>query len=573
MATSVGSANGLDRTAMERFGSGGMALLPWTKQMLTVLWEQLRLLVQVIYYSFISVFQMFRFEVHLRITDETGQHVQHMSTATNPTESFLFSSLFDGDNGVMVGGSNPLSNFCADVGDPFPGTSTAEALLSSLRADDLCCGLVDDFVSRTTGKEDGIFLGHHPSWKMGFPGDWNIFVSSSDSSGTDTCHKTAEKVFKQDISEEEKGSHWSSEEDQNMGEFDSEESKALWESLSKSSDPYNPFFFSACISTNTNMGKSKSEARDSSDTDCISAGKAGEELLGPRGLNFWVSRSDSESSWSSWGSSDSSCPDLDKDESERLWEFFSSPVDPYNPMCFTACAVSSTNPQTTKTALPDCQGPQQASPPAPCSKSDTDTEEKESSFAPSSEDDEEEQLWKSLCQNDDPYHPLNFQACLQSSPTTTLHSGGDPEAPGVCPAQSPPTIGKKHDEEAVNPQRPRAPKPILPERQLKRHCHPDKTLVPWRRPGQTSGSHPEERKESQASTSQKKVRFSPLVQVHVMRTWPFARQASRKGHWEEMARDRDRFRRRIQETEQAIGHCFSQSHRERIRTYLDSTSK
>ena len=69
------------------------------------------------------------------------------------------------------------------------------------------------------------------------------------------------------------------------------------------------------------------------------------------------------------------------------------------------------------------------------------------------------------------------------------------------------------------------------------------------------------------------VQFSPLVQVHVMRTWPFARQASRKGHWEEMARDRDRFRRRVQETEQAIGYCFTQPHREKIRAYLDGALK
>lgn len=54
MATIVGPEKGSERTAMERFGSGGMALLPWTKQMLTVLWEQLRLLVQVIYYTFMS---------------------------------------------------------------------------------------------------------------------------------------------------------------------------------------------------------------------------------------------------------------------------------------------------------------------------------------------------------------------------------------------------------------------------------------------------------------------------------------------------------------------------------------
>ncbi|KAM7397125.1 hypothetical protein PAMP_020122 [Pampus punctatissimus] len=559
MATRIiGSGKSSGPTAMEKFGSGGMALLPWTKQLLTVLWEQLRLLVQVIYYTFMSVFQMFRFEVHVRITDETRQRIQHMSSAANPTESFLFSSLFDGDNGVMVGGSNPLSNFCADVGDPFNGKSTAEALLSSLRADDLCCGLVDDFVTRTAGKEDGIFLGHQSGWNMGFPSDWNIFVSSSDCSGSnDTCHKSSEKVFKQDIckeknfkqdtSEEERSSHWSSEEDQNVVEFDSEESKALWESLSKSSDPYNPFFFSACISTNTNMGKSKSEARDSSDTDFMSVSKAGEEPSVPRGLNIWVSRSDSESSWSSWASSDGSSPDIDKDENERLLEFFRGPDDPYNPMCFTACTVSSKPPQpATK---------QQASLPAPPSKSDTDTEEKESSFPPSSsDDDEEEQLWKSLCQKDDPYHPLNFQACLHSSPTTRLLSG-DVQQPT----------------QTTTPQR--VTKTAVAEKRLKHHLHPDKTLVPWRRPGPKSPSAPEEKQQSKAGSTQKKVRFSPLVQVHVMRTWPFARQASRKGHWEEMARDRDRFRRRIQETEQLIGHCFSPVHRDRMRAYLDGALK
>ncbi|XP_042351738.1 protein phosphatase 1 regulatory subunit 15B [Plectropomus leopardus] len=566
MAAVVGTEKGSERTAMERFGGGGMALLPWTKQMLTVLWEQLRLLVQVIYYTFMSVFQMFRFEVHVRITDETGQHIQHMTTAANPTESFLFSSLFDGDNAVMVGGSNPLSNFCADVGDSFAGKSTAEALLSSLRADDLCCGLVDDFVSRTAGKEDSIFLGHQSSWKMGFPGDWNIFVSSSDSSN-DGCHRSSEKIFKQDItkekvfkqdtSEEERSFHWSSEEDQNVVEFDSEESKALWESLSRSSDPYNPFFFSACISTNTNMGKNKGKMMDS-ETDLMSVSKASEEVLGPRGLNIWVSRSDSESSWSSWASSDGSSPDIDE-ESERLLEFFSSPEDPYNPMCFTACTFSSTSPQTTTASK------QQASLPAPPSKSDTDTEERESSFPPSSEDDEEEQLWKSLCHKDDPYHPLNFQACLQSPQTTTLQFGEDPD--DVQHVKSLPTKGKNCKK---RPQKSRATKASLPERQ---HSHPDKILVPWKRPGQTPQSLPEEKKDSKASTTQTKVRFSPLVQVHVMRTWPFARQAARKGHWEEMARDRDRFRRRVQETEQAIGYCFTQQHRERMRAFVDGALK
>ncbi|XP_074533096.1 uncharacterized protein LOC141796086 [Halichoeres trimaculatus] len=554
----VGSEKG---SAMERFGNGGMALLPWTKQMLTVLWEQLRLLVQVIYYSFMSVFQMFRLEVHLRITDETGQHIQHMTAAASQTDSFLFSSLFDGENGVMVGGSNPLSNFCADVGDPFAGKSTAEALLSSLRADDLCCGLVDDFVSRTSGKEDSIFLGHQSSWKMGFPGDWNFFVSSSDSS-TDGCHKSYEKVFKQEVSkekvfEEDRSSHWSSEEDQNVVEFDSEESKALWESLSRSSDPYNPFFFSACISTNTNMGKNQGEAKDGGAADIMSVSKATEELLGPRGLNIWVSRSDSESSWSSWASSDSSSPDLDREENERLLEFFSSPEDPYNPMCFTACTATTTPPKTPNTSTTS-------------KPSHTDTEEKTSSFSPSSEDDEEEQLWKSLGLKDDPYHPLNFQACLKSSQTTTttLQSGKNPASLDVPDANSPSVSGKKCENQSKLAQKPRTTKPALPQRGWKHHSHPEKTEVPWKRPGPAAAAEPGQRKES-SSSSQKKVRFSPLVQVHVMRTWPFARQASRKGPWEEMARDRDRFRRRVQETEQAIGHCFSQPHRDRMRAYVD----
>ncbi|XP_041651304.1 protein phosphatase 1 regulatory subunit 15B [Cheilinus undulatus] len=570
MATIRGAEKGSERTSMERFGSGGMALLPWTKQMLTVLWEQLRLLVQVIYYTFMSVFQMFRLEVHLRITDETGQHIQHM-TAASQTDAFLFSSLFDGENGVMVGGSNPLSNFCADVGDPFTGKSTAEALLSGLRADDLCCGLVDDFVSRTTGKEDSIFLGHQSSWKMGFPGDWNIFLSSSDSSN-DGCHKNCEKIFKQDFSkekvfkqdtsEEERSSHWSNEEDQNVVEFDSEESKALWESLSRSSDPYNPFFFSACISTKTNMGKNKSEVKEGSSTDVMSVSKATEEMLGPRGLNIWISRSDSESSWSSWTSSDSSSPDIDKEESERLLEFFGSPDDPYNPMCFTACTVSNTLPKTTNTST--------VTKPLP-SKSDTDTEEKTSSFPPSSEDDEEEQhLWKSLSLKDDPYHPLNFQACLQSSPTTPAPQFG--KVPAPLDSQTPPTKSKKSEKEAKTLQKFKARKPTLPQRELKHHSHPDKILVPWKRPGQAPPASPQERKDK-ASTTQKKVQFSPLVHVHVMHTWPFAQQASRKGCWEEMARDRDRFRRRIQETETAIGHCFTQPHREKIRVFLDGALK
>lgn len=39
---------------MELLGGGGRALLPWTKHLLAALWEQVRLLLQVIYCTFIS---------------------------------------------------------------------------------------------------------------------------------------------------------------------------------------------------------------------------------------------------------------------------------------------------------------------------------------------------------------------------------------------------------------------------------------------------------------------------------------------------------------------------------------
>lgn len=52
MNAMIGS--GSDRTAMELLGEGGLTLLPWTKHLLATLWEQVRLLLQVIYCTFVS---------------------------------------------------------------------------------------------------------------------------------------------------------------------------------------------------------------------------------------------------------------------------------------------------------------------------------------------------------------------------------------------------------------------------------------------------------------------------------------------------------------------------------------
>ncbi|XP_045544676.1 protein phosphatase 1 regulatory subunit 15A [Salmo salar] len=426
------------------------------------------------------------------------------------------------------------------------------SFLSSLQAEAMCCGLVDDFVSRARMDSDyGLYLGHHPSCKMGFPGDCNLLVCSTHRSSSldETCRK--EKAFdfktKHDNPEEDLSAYWG------PGTPEGHLQR-----------PLQPLLFPPpAIQAAPIWGKQKNEDQVGGGLDCNLSGRPGEELqetLG--GLNIWTSRSDSESSW---GSSDGSCADLDEEESKRLWELFTSPIDPYNPLCFTA-SVASSVPHTDKT-LTQSQEAERAS----CS---SDTVDSETPGPSSSEDDTEEQLWRSRSQNEDPYHPLNFRACLQSSPTTTeppAFSTGDPLTPQTCPTQTPPGQGKQRDVVAKSLQTTRHTQPCLPKRPLKQHYHPATTLVPWRRPeAKVTGGQgqPQEK----FNHPLKKVRFSPLVQVHVMHTWPFARQMSRKGPWEELARDRDRFRKRIQETEQAIGYCFSQSHRDTIRANLLSTS-
>ncbi|XP_038237507.1 protein phosphatase 1 regulatory subunit 15A [Dermochelys coriacea] len=59
----------------------------------------------------------------------------------------------------------------------------------------------------------------------------------------------------------------------------------------------------------------------------------------------------------------------------------------------------------------------------------------------------------------------------------------------------------------------------------------------------------------------KKVRFSPFVTVHPLLVWPFASRAARRGPWEELARDRSRFRRRIEQLGAILEPCLDPGHR------------
>ncbi|XP_007441647.1 protein phosphatase 1 regulatory subunit 15A [Python bivittatus] len=62
----------------------------------------------------------------------------------------------------------------------------------------------------------------------------------------------------------------------------------------------------------------------------------------------------------------------------------------------------------------------------------------------------------------------------------------------------------------------------------------------------------------------KKVRFSPVVTIHPLVVWDYASRAARRGPWEEMARDRCRFHRRIAQVAAILEPCLAVDHRDKV---------
>lgn len=63
---------------------------------------------------------------------------------------------------------------------------------------------------------------------------------------------------------------------------------------------------------------------------------------------------------------------------------------------------------------------------------------------------------------------------------------------------------------------------------------------------------------------EKKVQFNLNPEVHVIRAWDFAYRQARKGEWEMAARDRERFKKRIQETENVLSSVFDKKLRDKV---------
>lgn len=60
------------------------------------------------------------------------------------------------------------------------------------------------------------------------------------------------------------------------------------------------------------------------------------------------------------------------------------------------------------------------------------------------------------------------------------------------------------------------------------------------------------------------VKFNDRTNVHLMVAWDFAYRAARLGPWEQMARDRCRFRDRILRLEMTLSPVLREDHREKI---------
>ncbi|XP_023664737.2 uncharacterized protein [Paramormyrops kingsleyae] len=543
-----------DGAAVQRSGDAAMLILPWTKQILSVVWDHLRLLVHVIYYSFLAVFQMFRLEVHLRITDETGHHVQHMSTSDRPAESFILSSLFDGTNMLSKCGV-----------DTYAGGSHA-TLLSGLRPEDLCCSLVDDFVLRATecfsDSDEDLCLGHHPSWHPNNSADWDIHVAEdlNGTAGYNTPVEVFEAAPESECTKDLEESSWdddNDDDDEDDDESNLQQNQTMWEYFTKCNDPYNPLSFSACISTCSKKEYTRETGESSNGMNPDSTQKE-ETLQNKSQKDTDHVCSDSESGW------DSSCESAaeEDEDSQKIWDSFSHPEDPYNPLHFTACASSS------RRACSGGVSHGEETPSVAAHEDDDDDEldglgqddRLEGSESDEAHCSEEDELWNSFSQGDDPYHPLHFRACLRSSP----------------PAQGMANLDPQLTDKTTQPdgsQKACRSKPCLPNRHFKHYCSQrswdSPKTVPWTKRRLGGGVPVEPQKKDKPQI--KKVRFSPVVHVHIMRAWSSALQASRKGQWEEMARDRDRFQRRIAEVDQAIGYCLSPSHREQILAHIRDT--